>query len=124
MRKPSGWQRLASPHEIYRVGHPPVLVAYGRLAIEHALTMARGATEGDVPPLVAGIVRTSSPRQWCVTLAQADGSLTWIGMHRLLTEAEGQVRQLAEAFRQHNAADPASLATLVAELKESGSTLA
>ena len=123
MRKPSGWQRLASLHEVYRVaGHPPVLVAYGRLAIEHALTIAPGATEGDVSPLVAGIVRTASPRQWCVGLAQADGSLSWVGMHRLLTEAEAQVRQLAEAFRQLNTADPASFATLVAELREAGST--
>ncbi len=124
MRKPSGWQRLASLHEIYRVGHPPMLVAYGRLAVEHALTIACGATEGDVLPLVVGIVRATSPRQWCVALAQADGSLTWIGMHRLLTEAEAQVRQLDEAFRQHNAADPASFATLVAELRESGATTA
>ena len=123
MRKPSGWQRLASLHEIYRVvGHPPVLVAYGRLAIEHALTIERGTTEGDVPPLVVGIVRTASPRQWCVGMAQADGSLSWVGMHRLLTEAEAQVRQLAEAFRQLNTADPASFATLVAELREAGST--
>ena len=123
MRKPSGWQRLASLHEVYRVaGHPPVLVAYGRLAIEHALTIAPGATEGDVSPLVAGIVRTASPRQWCVGLAQADGSLSWVGMHRLLTEAEAQVCQLAEAFRQLTTADPASFATLVAELRESGST--
>ena len=116
MRKPSGWQRLASPHEIYRVGHPPMLVAYGRLAVEHALTIACGATEGDVLPLVVGIVRATSPRQWCVGVAQADGSLTWIGMHRLLMEAEAQVRQLGEAFRQHNAADPASFAMLAAEL--------
>jgi len=124
MRKPSGWQRLASSHEIYRVGHPPMLVAYGRLAIEHALTIGRGSAGGDAPPLVAGIVRTSSPRQWCVGVAQADGSLVWIGMHRLLTEAEAQVRLLGDAFRQHNAADPASFATLVAELNESGPTAA
>jgi hypothetical protein len=124
MRKPSGWQRLVSPHEIYRAGHPPVLVAYGRLAIEHALVVARGAAVGEMLPLVVGIVRTTSPRQWCVGLAHADGDLTWIGMHRLLAEAEAQVGQIGEAFRQHNAADPASFATLLTELMASGAATA
>jgi hypothetical protein len=122
MRKPAGWHRLTSPHEIYRVGQPPLLVAYGRLAVEHALAVARRAAVAAELPMVVGIVRTTAPRQWCLGLAQTDGTLTWIGRHPLLTAAEAQVHEVAAIMRQYPRADPAAVASLVAALTASGDT--
>ena len=122
LRKPTGWRRQTRPHAIYRIGHPPIVVASARLAIEHALVVAHGRGVAAELPVVVGIVRTASPRQWCLGLTHAEGGLTWIGRHHLLAEAEAQVRQISDANRGRPAADPTSCATLVTEIQASGDT--
>ena len=115
MRKPAGWHRLATPHEIYRVGQVPLVVAYGQLAIAHALAVARSDAGAAGRQLVVGIVRTTAPRQWCLGLAHPDGTLTWLGQHQLLREAEAHVGAVA-ALCQHLHRDPDTVASVVTAL--------
>ncbi len=113
-RKPPGWRRLNTPHQIYRVGGTCLFVAYGTLAIEHACTLAAHCADAAGPGLVVGIVRTKVG--WQVGLAPSHGSMTSIGTSAWRTEAEAQVVRVCDLVLQQHGSEVAVLQAVVAEL--------
>ena len=120
-RKPPGWRRVSTPHQIYRIGETCVFVAYGTLAIEHAQMLATRCRTAAGPRLVVGLMRTKGG--WQVGLAGAQGSMTWLGTWEWRAEAEAQVVDVCDLVTQHHGSDAAVLRAVVAELTAPSATV-
>jgi hypothetical protein len=108
--------KRVSTSEIYRVQKAPVLIAYGTVAIEEAVVLARNYAGPEPGMVVAGITRQGNPKRWHFGLSYRGEQFAWVSTFRLLNETDDQIAHVVEAAREGRIQDNASIVELVAEL--------
>jgi hypothetical protein len=108
--------KRVSTSEIYRVQKVPVLIAYGTVAIEEAVKLARDYVGPESGMIVLGITRQGNPKRWHFGLSYRGEQFRWIATFRLLNETDDQIAYVVEAAREGRIQDHVSVAELIAEL--------
>lgn len=92
-----------------------VLVAYGTVKIDEALTQAEERSLKGRATVVVGIVRNPNADCWWVCLARSRADFTWISAHRHRRQADAQVVMIERTLRRASI-DDAMFQRLVDEL--------
>lgn len=108
--------KRVSTSEIYRVQKAPVLIAYGTVAIEEAVVLARDYVGPEPGMVVAGITRQGNPKRWHFGLSYRGETFAWISTFRLLNETDDHIAHVVEAAREGRIQDNVAIAELIAEL--------
>lgn len=108
--------KRVSTSEIYRVQKVPVLIAYGTVAIEEAVVLARDFVGSERGMLVVGITRQGNPKRWHFGLSYRGEKFAWIQTFRLLNETDDHIAHVVDAMREGRIEDVAGVEELIAEL--------
>ncbi len=97
---------------------PAIIIAYGLVRIEHAVTRAREAAQKGDCWIVVGITRYGhTPRAgWLVGLSRRGDPVTWVSAHRLKRRAAEQAARICRAALAHDLTDDPPFAAVIQQL--------